>query len=258
MAGLIEKRLRIRGRILNIYLAGADGPGSDLPLVLLLASPLVCAGIYRPTVLAFAGVARVAVVNLPGSGKSSQVTDPPGTAELADYIPELTAALGARSSVLIGHSNAGPIALLAAVRHPQCVAALVLADSAGAHPSAWLGPVLAGRAIDAGIELRLTLLGWPALAWNLIRHTRNFISQVRRGPGDGLLRIAPAVQVPTLLAWGRRDHTMPLVAGERLHAAIPQARMVICETGSHNWLIQEPHRFAQAVIAEFIWREEAA
>lgn len=226
--------------------------GEGVPEVLLLASPVVDATIYRGTATALARHAPVAVLDLPCCGPSSRVDPPPSTAALADAVPHVLDALGARRVVVIGHSNSGPVALHAAVRHADRIAALVLVGSTGANADDYLLRVLGGRLVDAIIEWRLTLTGWPAIVRNFVRHPRHFVSQLRRAAGGHLLDIAPRVRVrvPTVLAWGARDHTMPLASARRLQAAIPHARLVVSGRGSHDWLIETADDFAHAVIAE--------
>lgn len=242
MSALSEKRLDVGNHVVRAITGGAGDR-----LVLVMASPLVHAGLYRPTAAALAAHTRVAVVDLPGSGGSTRVRVPPDMQTLSDYVPAIVQALDADSAILVGHSNSGAVAVFAALRHRDKVAGLVLADSVGAHPGQGLVPVIAGRAVDACIELSLTLRGLPVVAGNLLRHPRNFAAQVRMAAGDGLLGPASRVEAPTLLAWGRRDHTMPLLAAARFASAMPAARTVISDTGSHDWIIEEPARFAEAV-----------
>ncbi|HZF97031.1 MAG TPA: alpha/beta fold hydrolase [Pseudoxanthomonas sp.] len=195
MTALEERFVPIRGQVVRA-LTGGMGPSS----VLLIASPVVSADLYRRTARCLCTGARVAVVDLPGSGRASRVRRPLGMEALAEFVPELLDALGELPRPVIGHSNSGPIALLAALHHRHRIVGLVLADSIGAHPSVSLWPIVAGRAIDACLEPRLTLTGWPALANNLMRHTRHFLSQIPRAAGDARLAPAAGVQVPTLLA----------------------------------------------------------
>ncbi|MFY0526083.1 alpha/beta fold hydrolase [Archangium gephyra] len=63
-----------------------------------------------------------------------------------------------------------------------------------------------------------------------------------------LLRWAPRVRMPVLLAWGRRDHTMPLSCAERLRERLPHARVYV-GAGSHDWLITDSREFTRAVLA---------
>lgn len=247
MTALEQRLVPVRGQVVRTLTGGAGASS-----VLLIASPVVSADVYRRTARCLCTGARVAVVDLPGSGRASRVRRPLGMEALAEFVPELLDALDQPSAVLIGHSNSGPIALLAALRHRHRVAGLVLADSIGAHPSASLWPIFAGRAIDACLEPRLTLTGWPAVANNLMRHTRHFLHQVAGAAGDAWLAAAAGVQVPTLLAWGRRDHTMPIEAAERFSRAMVHAERAFSDTGSHDWLIEQPDRFAAAVLG---WME---
>ena len=242
---LSERYLDIRGHTLRL-IVGGTGKG----LVLLLASPLIHAGLYRRTAIEFAAKTAVVVVDLPGCGKASRVNRPLQMEELAEFVPDLIASLGAASAILVGHSNSGAIAIHAAVRCPNRLAALVLADSIGAHPSQSLFPLVVGRTWDAILEPRLTLTGWPAVVRNLTRHTSNFFNQVRMSAGEELLDVAAEIRVPTLLAWGGRDHTLPLAVAKRFQAVIPHARIAISDTGSHDWIIEQPTRFASIVMAE--------
>ena len=59
----------------------------------------------------------------------------------------------------------------------------------------------------------------------------------------------PHVRRPTLLAWGRRDWTVPLCCGETLHRLIPDSELYISRDGSHDWLMTHPAEFAAAILA---------
>jgi hypothetical protein len=63
------------------------------------------------------------------------------------------------------------------------------------------------------------------------------------------------VKVPTLIAWGRRDKTIPLYAAGTFFKLIPNSHVYISDEGSHNWLIQRPEEFCQAV-TEFVHRKD--
>ena len=106
-----------------------------------------------------------------------------------------------------------------------------------------------GRFLDGTFEeARLNLpLGPQALA-GLFRHPRNWLYHAfRLAAEDEPLEVAPRIKAPTLLAWGRRDHTFPPDCAERFRAAIPDCRITWSEKGSHDWLITRPREFADAV-----------
>jgi pimeloyl-ACP methyl ester carboxylesterase len=53
--------------------------------------------------------------------------------------------------------------------------------------------------------------------------------------------------VPTLLAWGEHDHTMPPDCAWRLARRLPRAQVHI-GPGSHDWLIARPDAFTRALL----------
>ncbi|HEU4403842.1 MAG TPA: alpha/beta hydrolase, partial [Polyangiaceae bacterium] len=135
-----------------------------------------------------------------------------------------------------------------AARAPAGLARLVLADAVGARPRRSLPRVLAARLRDAldPAEWGLNVRAAPHVVGNLWRHPRSWLHQVRAGALADVLGEAGAVRVPVLLAWGRRDHTMPLVCARRFAAALPSASIVV-GPGSHDWLVTHPEAFARAV-----------
>ncbi len=223
------------------YLEAGEGP----PL-LLLASMLVRARTYGPLIERLAPHFRVLTVELSGSGRSSRLSRPWSLEEYAHWSDRFLDAVFVDRAVVIGHSNSGAVALLLGAQYPERVASLVLADAIGARRSRSLLRVLVARAVDAALEPRLSARGWPDVAWNLLFHMGSFLHQVRLAARADVLQHAPAVVAPTLVAWGRRDHTMPLVCSARLRAVIPGSRLHLSK-GSHDHCITHADEFARAV-----------
>jgi pimeloyl-ACP methyl ester carboxylesterase len=149
---------------------------------------------------------------------------------------------------LVGHSNSAGIALVAGATLPAGrLRRLVLADAVGAVESPSYFRVLVGRAVDGLLEPGLSLTGWHHLVYNAIRHRRNFFGQIKASVEQDLRAYAPRVGVPTLVAWGARDHTMPPRCADVLANLLPRPYRYLCRTGSHDWIITHPVEFAGAV-----------
>src|SRR4051794_17000331 len=165
-----EQALIVGGRRTRFFQFGHGPP------LLLLPSAFLMAASYRPTIKYVAAHFRVTAAEMPGSGASQPVEQPWGLAEAADWAAELLDALSLRRTVVLGHSDTGGVAAMMAVRHPDRLDALVLADSVGARPGAGWLTLLMGRTLDATIEEpRLNVPLGPHLVANLLRHPRNWL-----------------------------------------------------------------------------------
>jgi pimeloyl-ACP methyl ester carboxylesterase len=221
------------------------------PPVVILASSLVLARSYEWLIDCLAPHFRVVTVEMPGSGRASRPPRRWGFDDYAGWVTGLIDALSLDRPTLIGHSNSGGTALVAAARHPEKISRLVLVDSVGGDVSPSLPRVIAGRVIDAALEPRLTLFGWHHVVGNSIVHFRDFYGQVWKSVYENLLPRARDVRVPTLIAWGAHDHTIPLRCGAALRQAVPNASMYISQEGSHDWLIVHAPEFA-AMVRRFV------
>lgn len=224
------------------------------PPAVLLASPLVNARPYRPTALALAAQGfRVFTVELPGSGGSDRLPVPWGVDEYAGWAAAALAALGLDDATVIGHSHAGGLAVALAARHPARVGRVVLVGATGTCRQT-LGRALRGRLADTlAVEGRLAAREWASLADTAARHPRNFARQVAVSLAADLTGYAAKVAAPALLAWGARDHTVPLRCLAEYARHLPRVERYVSAAGSHAWLITHPAEFAAAV-AGFVRR----
>ncbi len=238
-----EQFLEVGGFRTRLFRAGAGPP------LLLIPSAFLRAPSYKGTIEALAVHFDVIAAEMPGSGRSARVGRGRGFAEEADWVAALLDVLGLPRALVVGHSDTGGEAILMGVRHPDRILGLVLADSVGARPGATWVTLGVGRFLDGTFEeARLNLpLGLHAMA-GLFHHPRNWLYHAFcLAAEDEPLEVAPRITAPTLLAWGRRDHTFPPECAERLRAAIPDSRITWSERGSHDWLITRPREFADAV-----------
>jgi pimeloyl-ACP methyl ester carboxylesterase len=221
--------------------------GSGEPLVL-LATTLVRARPYAPVIRRLASRFRVTAIDLPGCGGADRLPRTWTFEEYARWTGGALEVLGIERATLVGHSNSAGIALVAAAAalSPERVRRLVLADAVGAEsPSYW--QVILGRVLDGILEPRLSFTGWHHLAFNAIAHTRNFFGQIKASIERDLRAYAPQVTVPTLVAWGARDHTMPPHCADALRRLLPRPYEYVSPTGSHDWIITNAAEFADAV-----------
>lgn len=237
----VRRVIHIGGESAAVKEAGSGAP------VVLLPSQLVISRAYKPTIAALARRFKVITVEMPGVGGASRLREPWGENDYAEWLAKFLAEMNLTRPTIIGHSNSAPAALLMAVKYPQFLGRLVLADPVGADPFHSILRVLAGRAIDAGIELQLSVSGWPHILFNLAHHPRNFLRQIKLAVDADMIEAARCVKVPALLAWGRRDFTMRPAWAKRLLDALPDGRMYWSSHGSHDWLITHPDEFAAAV-----------
>lgn len=239
-----EQFVDVNGMRTRYFQAGQGPP------LLLIPSAFLRAPSYRGTIEGLATYFQVTVAEMPGSGLSQRLKQPWGFAQGADWAAALLDTLDLDRALVVGHSDTGGVAALMGVRHPERLHGLVMVDSVGGLPGATWWSLFKSRIRDGMTEeSRLNLPLMPHILANLVRHPRNCLYHAFWLAADHEpLEVAPQIAAPTLLAWGRRDHTFPPHCAERFQASIPDSR-IFWSDASHDWLILHPREFADAVAA---------
>jgi pimeloyl-ACP methyl ester carboxylesterase len=205
--------------------------------------------------------------DMPGYGMSPMVPHY-SFATFAAALSRALDSLAARRVVLVGHSMGGMVALEAAVRFPQRLAALVLACTSpafGKQEGAWqqafirarTRPLDEGRTmLDLARELVPTLLG-PKASEQARRMGIGVMSRVPpetyRAALGALVRFdrrpdLPGIAIPTLALAGEQDRTAPPDVLERMAQHMPNARYGCLPDAGHLANIEQPDAFNAAVL----------
>lgn len=219
---------------------------------------------------------RIITVDLPGHGLTRA---PAGYVASADGFADLIDALAAKGNLpkfaIAGNSMGGGVAWQVAVRHPDRVNALILADAAGWPATTLKKPPLAfkllkhpwGRAFLRSIDNKPLIrsglrgeVGDPAVI------TDAFIdrwAELQRAPGHRaiLMSIQPGkhsqatkealatIKAPTLVLWGEVDPLIEVVGAHKFAQAIPGAKLIIYPKIGHLPQVEIPQRTADDVAA---------
>lgn len=239
---------RQRVRVRQVHVDGRRGlllEAGQGNAVVIIASMLVRARSYLPLVQQLARTRRVIVVELPGSGRGSRLRSPWSVEQYTDWVVAWLERAGMDQAVLIGHSNSGPVAMQVAARSPR-IARLILVDNIGSRKPRGIARVVIARVLDGFKEPILDLRGWWHLAFNMVVHWGSFLDQIQMAGTHLHEDDARRVRVPTVVAWGAHDGTLPLDAAVRLRDWLPEARLIV-GPGSHDWLITHPKQFVRMV-----------
>jgi sigma-B regulation protein RsbQ len=229
---------------------------------------------WRLVAPAFADRYRLVLLDLVGAGGSDlSAYDPDRYATLEGYaadLVEVMVAMDLRDVVVIGHSVSAIIGVLAALRAPERVTALVLvtpspryiddgdyvggfseADIAGLLDSldsnylGWsqaMAPVIAGapERPELGAELTASFCRTdPEIQKHFARAT--FLSDYR-----GVLA---GVSVPTLVLQCSDDPIAPTTVGSYIHDQVPGSRLIVLEVTGHCPNLSAPAETTNAIEA---------
>jgi pimeloyl-ACP methyl ester carboxylesterase len=233
-----------------------------MPLILLHPFPLD-AGFWSAVRPALAADRPVIACEFPGLG-AAPMMERPSVDGFADMVAATIAAEapGGRAAVC-GLSLGGYAALALAARHPERVAALVLADTraeddtpearAGRHSSAeqvraeGAGPFLDGfvpRLVAAGDRASLGAARAIADAQDpeaIARALEALAGRADRRPD------LPAMGMPALVIAGSEDLLTPIACSETMVAGLPDAELVVIPGAGHLTALESPDAFAAAV-----------
>jgi pimeloyl-ACP methyl ester carboxylesterase len=167
---------------------------------------------------------RIQALDLPGLGPVPPHTDVSSYDSLVDYIARAVPA----STVLVGQSMGGYVALQLALRYPQLVTHLVLVVAAGGVDMAACGA--RDWRVDYGVS-------YPeAQHW-------------ARDVVPDLTSKLKTITMPVLLLWATRDPFSPLAVARTIAREIAHARLVTFETDDH-WVARRfPDETARAIRA---------
>lgn len=208
-----------------------------------------------------------------GVGRSGPARSPPG-----DFALDVTArdagsvadAVGLATSVVIGHSSGGAVALIYALRHARRVSRLILVSTA----ARWYDPFRTEPEVrypETEAQMRDEFRASLATA---VREPAKF--QRAMGPLVDRARFSPAryrwtgevewstydvrdrlhdIRVPTLIVHGRDDRVIAVERAQELHAGIPGSRLEVLEDCGHWPFVEQRDPFVRAAIS-FLGLEE--
>ena len=216
---------------------------------------------------------RAVAPDLPGFGRSDVPVERSAYSidRYADVVAALIADLGLGPVVLVGLSMGGYISLAVARRHPDVLAALVLADTradpdtpegrqarsdqqAKVEEQGDVAPLVDGllakilsdsspRHAEAVATLDPMMRSTAPAGWIGALEAM----KTRRDQTD----LLPTIAVPTLVVVGESDALIPLDVAEAMAKAIPGARLEVVPAAGHVANLENPEVFNR-VFADFL------
>ena len=186
----------------------------------------------------------------PGYGSSERPEWLETISDLARFYLWMLQELGLDKVHLIGGFMGGWIAAEMAVMCPQALSSLTLIGTAGMRPGEGeiadiflLGEdetisqaIGESDIVTAAIEREEPITRirgremTTRLCWKPYMHD------------PSLIHLLPRVEAPTLVVWGENDRIVPVSAGERIAAAMPNARLEVVEGAGHLPHIENPEQ----------------
>jgi 3-oxoadipate enol-lactonase len=208
---------------------------------------------------------RVVSYDQRGHGGSDAPAGPYSLAELADDAARVIAATTDDPVVWIGVSMGGMVGQELALRHPQRVRALVIANSSGGYPpeaqALWQQRIETVQRGGMAAITDMVLGRYFAPAFHqqqpatierfrrrlLATDTGGYIGCCHAVRGlDTLPRLA-AVRVPVLVVAGELDQGTPVAMSQALVDAMRGARLHVLRGAAHISMIEQPAAFARVV-----------
>jgi pimeloyl-ACP methyl ester carboxylesterase len=271
----LHRTLEIEGRSVETI----DTGGEDKPVLLWIHG---LSGLWQNWLLnipAFMDRYRCVAPDLPGFGESEMPREEISISGYARAVSALCDELDVENPVVIGNSMGGFVGAELAISEPTRVEKLVLVSAAGLSTEyIAMEPLLVGARLFALVTARTGarsdpvvrrrrlrramlqgVLRYPEklsapLTWELVQGANKpgFLDALRANLDYSFRDRLAAIEVPTLIVWGRNDIILPVGDAERYRDLIgPNARVEIFDDTGHVPMIERPTRFNR-LLDEFL------
>jgi 3-oxoadipate enol-lactonase/4-carboxymuconolactone decarboxylase len=244
-----------------------DGP-AGAPWLVLSNSLGTSAALWEPQMTAFTARHRVVRYEHRGHGGSAAPAGPYSLNNLGADLLRLLDALGAERASLCGLSLGGMVSMWVAAHAPQRVDRLVLCCTA-AHlppPDPWLQRAAAVRRGGTASLLPGLLQRWftPGLPQRRPQVAQAVAEMLAAADPEGyagcceaiagmdLTGALAAIAAPTLVIAGALDPVTPPAMGAGLQGRIASSSLVVLPDASHLANLEQPDRFAAAVVDHLV------
>jgi 3-oxoadipate enol-lactonase len=242
--------------------------GQGLPIVL-IHGLFFDHTVFEQQIKAFAGQARMIAIDIHGHGASSALSKPISLDQMAEDYLDLIQQLGIQQAIWCGVSLGGMASLRIAIRHPEAVLGLLLlnTDASGGTgkkvPSfdglnavltlqfLWNTPFLKQQVLTAGLFGRTTLQNHPELVQIWTERMQQISSASIKYAVEAVLSANPildqlsSIHVPTIVAGGSEDTSLPMPASQAIHQRIKDSTLVEIEACGHSSSVEQPKRVSQ-------------
>lgn len=227
---------------------------------------------WLPQLAAWKDKYRVIAFDNPGSGASSLVSGPAGTADLADATLGLMDQLGIEKAHVVGRSMGGAVAQHMALKAPDRLQSMALAasfarlDPVGAQVITNLQQLLAWRKSWAEWAPHAVYLFVAPKFFNenaeLMAKITALVSDEGRDMASydhlataclehDTLDDLSAIQTPSLVMGGRFDPICSMTAQNWMYEKLPNAELEVFENSSHFFLMEEAQKAMATLEAWF-------
>lgn len=250
---------RIDGRLVHWRESGSR----EAPPVILVNSLGTDFRIWDEVAAALSSDWRVVTYDKRGHGLSEVPTGPYAITDFTDDLIGLADHLGLKRFALVGLSIGGLIGQDLAVRHPERLTALVLADTAPKVGTAesWSGRIEAVRKNGLAAIADPVMERWFTPVFHAERpdDLAGWRNALLRQPADGYIATCEAlrdadltasisaINVPTLAVAGDGDLSTPPDLVQAMAERIPNARFALIEGCGHIPPVEQPARLLALV-----------
>jgi 3-oxoadipate enol-lactonase len=247
------------------------GP-ADAPALVLLHSIATHSAMWSAQIPVWSRSFRVFAVDLPGHGSSPIEPGPDLYLRLLDALLDR---YRLKRCSIVGLSLGGMIGQQFALRHPERVHSLVIANTSARLPPP-MHELWESRSQEAqhnGMESQVssTLERWftpefqqrapQTVQWiaEMIRKTQpeGYSAAIAAIRGSDTLDLLPSLQSPLLVIAGGRDQATPVAALKAIAARVPHSQLHLLESAAHLSNVAEPIDFTE-VVSAFLARTHSA
>jgi pimeloyl-ACP methyl ester carboxylesterase len=226
---------------------------------------------FAPVIASLTSECTVVAYDQRGWGAARDLPGPYGIDQLADDVIDVVSALGIGRYVLVGHSSGAKVAQLAASRHPEGLAGLILiapappgltvdADIAQQRSHAYDSRESISDALQRALTYRplAAELREQVITDSLAHNPDALLAWPLHGMTQNITDAAGLIRVPVHVLAGRHDVVDPPSSLEAdLLPVIPGARMTVLEETGHLSPLEVPDQIANE-IDQFVARVEGA